>query len=168
MSLAKGPFDLSWGSTTLAGVESLDVNYEVASEEKSTVQGTTYTLFGAHKASVEITLLDTDVASLAAVLPQYKVNNSATLSTGETVSNTAGAIDIVPGGCDTVATTKSLIVTSCGTPGQVFRLVNASTEISGVDIDSVLRTVKVKFTGNPTVGEATIQFYQEGAVAGVS
>jgi hypothetical protein len=168
MALAKGPFDVQWGSTLLAGVESLDVSYDVASEEKSTIQGTTYTLYGAHKVTVEITLLDTDVPSLKAVLPQYGVNNGATLSTGETVSNVAGAIDLVPGGCTSVAPMKSLIVTSCGAPGEVFRVVDASTEISGIDIDSVLRTVKVKFTGNAPTGQATVQFYGEGAVAGVS
>lgn len=168
MSLAKGPFELEWNGNTLAGIESVDVTYDVSSNDIESVQGVTYTLFGAHKATVEITLLETDIASLAAVLPQYYVANGGTLSTGETVVSAAGAIDVVPGGCEAGAETASLIVTSCGNPGQVFRMVNATTEISGVALEDNVRKVSVTFTGAPTVGQSTIQFYAEGAVAGVS
>jgi hypothetical protein len=167
-TLVKGPFELEYNSTILSGIEAVGFTYSVKSTEFESVQGQTYTAFGAHKAEAEITLLETDVASIAAVLPQYHVANGATLSSGEVVSSPAGAIDLVPGGCDATAPTASLIITSCGNPGQVLRMLNASAEISGVEIDSTVRKVKVKFTGQPVGGEATIQFFAEGAVAGIS
>lgn len=167
MALVKGPFDLQWGSDTLAGIEALDVTYEVSSDDLETIQGNTYTIFGGHKVSAEATFLESDVASLAVVLPQYFVANAGTLSTGETVSDPAGAIDIVPGGVASPET-HGLIITGAGSPGQVARIVNASTEISGFEIDKTIRKVKVKFSGEAGVDQATLQFFKEGAVSGVS
>lgn len=168
MATVKGPFTLEWNDDTLVGVESIDTTYDVASTDRESVQGVTYTIYGAHKATVEIPLLESDVPSLAVVLPQYYVANGGTLSTGETVVSTDGAIDVVPGGCEVGQEASSLLITSCGNPGQVFRLVNATSEISGVSHDDGLRVVSVIFTGTPEPGQATIQFFKEGTVAGVS
>jgi hypothetical protein len=163
--LAKGPFELQWNNGVLAGIETVAVTYTVKEDDLESVQGNTYTVFGAHKAGVEITLLETDVPSLAIVLSQYYVPMGGVLSTGETVTDVDGAIDIVPG---QESDPHSLIITSAGNPGQVVRLLEATTEISGMDITGTLRTLKVKFTGTPDQGKATMQFFKEGAIAVVS
>lgn len=163
--LAKGPFDLTWSASTLAGIENVAVSYGVKEDSLESVQGLTYTVFGAHKAGVEITLLETDIPSLSAVLPQYHVANGGLLSTGETVADPDGAIDIVPGA---ESAAHSLIITSAGNPGQVVRLLLATTEISGIEVTGTIRKVKIKFTGTPDQGKATIQFFKEGSVANVS
>lgn len=168
MALAKGPFDLRWGDNVLSDVEELEVEYDVDTEDFQTIQGRTYEISGSHKASATLTLLSNDVPALAAVLPQYHVQNGGVLSTGETVSEANGAMDIVPGGCDVSSVYNDLTIASCGNPGQVFRIVNARTEISGVEFDNKLRRVMVRFIGESPQDEATIQFFEEGSVAVVS
>jgi hypothetical protein len=166
--LIKGPFDLQWGGNVLAGIDSVSASYKVNSTDYETVQGNDYTVYGSHKATIEIELIETDIASIAAVLPQYFVANGGTLSTGETVTDVNGAIDIVPGGLITPPA-HGLIINSSGSPAQVARLVNATTEISAFDIDgSKLRRLKVMFTGTPATNEATMQFFKSGAISGVS
>lgn len=165
MSLVRGPFDLAYGANVLAGVESLDVSYDVASDDFETLQGQTYEVSGAHKVTVTATFLETDVASLSAVLPQYFVANGGTLSTGETVNDADGAIDLVPGGCDAEVTTTDLVITSCGNPGNVLRIPDCTTEIDSIEVDKV-RKVSVKFKGESTA--ATVQMFEEGAVTIVS
>lgn len=168
MSLVKGPFDLQWGSNLLAGINSVKTTYKVNSSNYETVQGNDYTVYGSHLATIEIELIETDIASLAAALPQYFVANGGTLSTGEIVTDVNGAIDIVPGGLITPPA-HGLIITSSGSPSQIARLVNATSEISAVDIDGAkLRRVSVIFTGSPASNEATMQFFKSGAISGIS
>lgn len=166
MSLVKGPFDLAYGANVLAGVESIDVSYDVDTDDYDTIQGRRYTVSGGHLVTVTATFLESDVQSLRYVLPQYYVANGGTLSTGETVSSAGGAIDVVPGGCATATTTTDLVITSCGNPGHVLRIVDCSTEIDGIDVDNKRRTVTVAFRGESTAG--TVQMFAEGAVTIVS
>lgn len=166
MSLVRGPFDIAYGADTLAGIEDIDISYDVDTDDYNTLQGRVHEIAGAHKVTATATFLESDVASLAVVLPQYFVANGGTLSTGETVNNADGAIDIVPGGCEAVATTTDLVITSCGNPGSVLRLPDCSTEIDTIEIDGKIRKVMVKFKGESDA--ATIQLFAEGAVTIVS
>jgi hypothetical protein len=93
------------------------------------------------------------------------VANGGTLSTGEVVSDTNGAIDIVPG---TTGSVRDLIVVSADNPGQVIRFNDTLSEISGVETTTTIRKIKVKFTVQPSQGQALMQFFKEGAIAGIS
>ena len=153
MALVKGPFTLKWGSNTLTNVKEISTNYEV--------DGRTFKIEGAHSASVEVTLLESDVAAIRTILPQYYVAKNAKLSTGETVNNDAGAIDIVAAKCDTTTTSYDLDIVSCN--GQVTRLVNARSALSSTEFeDNVVRTVTITFTAEPKAGQAALQFFGDG------
>lgn len=168
MSLVRGPFELKWGDNVLADVESIDITHEVDSEDYETIQGKTYTIDGAFKVNVVITLLASDIAALAAVLPQHFVANGAVMSTGETVSNADGAIDVVAASCTTSTVKNPLDIISCGNPGLVLRVVDARTRLDGVEIDNKVQKVRVMFIGEAPGDEATIQFFKENSIHVVS
>ena len=161
MALVKGPFTLKWGSNTLTNVKEISTNYDVESSDFKTLDGRTFKIEGAHSASVEVTLLESDVAAIRTILPQYYVAKNAKLSTGETVNNEAGAIDIVAAKCDTTTTSYDLDIVSCN--GQVTRLVNARSALSSTEFeDNVVRTVTITFTAEPKAGQAALQFFGDG------
>lgn len=161
MALVKGPFTLKWGSNTLTNVKEISTNYDVESSDFKTLDGRTFKIEGAHSASVEVTLLESDVAAIRTILPQYYVAKDAKLSTGETVNNDAGAIDIVAAKCDTTTTSYDLDIVSCN--GQVTRLVNARSALSSTEFeDNVVRTVTITFTAEPKAGQAALQFFGDG------
>lgn len=166
--LVKGPFDLKWGDNVLAGVESISVEYEQDSDEYETIQGETFEVDGAIRAAVEVTFLHSDRGSLAAVLPQYFVANGEVLSTGETVDEANGALELIRSTCDTSEVYNNLDIISCGNPGEVLRLVNARTRVSAVEVDNRLRMVTVRFIATPASGDAYLQFFEEGSIATVS
>ena len=168
MALVRGPFNITWGGNTLLNVEEISVDYEQDSEDYSTVQHQTFQVDGPIKSSVSLTLLASDVAALAVVLPQYHVANGGTLSTGERVSEANGAIDIKAAQCGTTPVYNDLDVVSCANPGHVFRLVNARTKLDSIEFDDKLRKVVVQFIGEPGAGEGNIQFFKYGTVAVVS
>lgn len=158
MSLVKGPFTIKWGSNALLDVSELGFNYDVASNDYETLDGRTYTVEGAITASVDLTLLSSDVPALATIFPQYFVAKGGTLSTGEKVTSEDGAIDIVAASCDTTASKYDLEITSCN--GETTRLVKARTSLSAVDFaDNAVRTVQVTFRGEPESGEGIVQFF---------
>lgn len=161
MALVKGPFTIKWGNNTLLDVSELGFNYDVATNDYETLDGRTYTIDGAITASVDLTLLASDVSALATIFPQYFVAAGGTLSTGETVdAQSDGAIDIVAASCDTTSSNYDLEITSCN--GEVTRLVNAKTSLSAIDFaDNAVRTVQVTFRGEPGTGEAAVQFFQK-------
>jgi hypothetical protein len=165
--IVRGPFEVSWNNNTITDVEELGVDYSVDTSDYTTVGGKTIEVAGPHKVVVTMTLLGTDVESLAAVLPQYEVGDGGTLSTGEAVSG-SGAIDVVPGGCGLATVYSDLDVTACGINPQVFRVVNARTEIDSVEIDSSkIRKVLVRFIGEAAEDEATVQFFAENDITPV-
>lgn len=168
MALARGPFDVEWGANTLTQIEEIEVEYEQDSEDYTTVQHQTYELDGPIKASATLTFLSTDVAALAVVLPQYHIANGEIMSTGETVNDAAGAIDVSALSCDTTPVYHDLDIISCGNPGQVFRLVNARTKLESIEFDDKIRKVMVKFIGEPASSEGNVQFFKEGTIAVVS
>lgn len=166
--LIKGPFNLKWGANTILDVEEISIEHTIASDEFETVQGNVYEIDGAYKCTATITLLGSDIPSLAAILPQHFVANGEILSTGETVTDTNGAIDIVPGSCDESPTYNDLDIMSCANPANVARIVNARTKIDGVEIDGKVQKVTVKFIGEPAANEATLQFFKFGTIHVVS
>jgi hypothetical protein len=169
MALVRGPFDLQWGSNTLKDVSEISVDYSQDSNDYTTVDNRHYAVDGAITASVSLTFLASDVAALAAVLPQYHVANGGTMSSGETVTDEDGAIDVLAASCDTNPIYNDLDVISCGNPGQVFRLKTARTKIDSMEIaDNAVRTVTVMFIGEPAQGVGAIQFFTEGTIASAS
>lgn len=168
MALVRGPFNITWGGNTLLNIEEISVDYEQDSEDYSTVQHQTYQVDGPIKSSVTLTLLASDVPALAVVLPQYHVANGGTLSTGETVSEANGAIDIKAAQCGTNPVYNDLDIISCANPGHVFRLVSARTKLDSIEFDDKIRKIMVQFVGEPAQGEGNIQFFKSGTIATVS
>ena len=155
--LVRGPYTLKWGENTIEGVTEISLNYDVATNDYETVQGQTFTVDGAITASVELTLLYSDVDSLRLLFPQYYKEKGETMSTGEEVLADEGAIDIEAAKCGETDVLYPLDILSCN--GEVFRLTNAKTSLSGMDIDgAAARTVTVTFRGMPA---------DEGAIASV-
>ena len=167
--IARGPYTIQWGENTITNVTEIAVNYDVATNDYETVQGQNYTFDGAITASVDLTLLASDVATLRVIFPQYYVQPGGTMSTGETVSDESGsegAIDIVAAQCDTTDILYPLDIISCN--GEVFRLVNAKTSLSSVDIDGTgARTVQVTFRGMPAEGSTvgSVQLFAQGTLS---
>lgn len=164
----RGPFDIKWGDNVIADIEELDLEHTIDSEDYQTVQGRTLEIDGSYKATVILTLLASDIPALAAILPQYFVPNGGILSTGETVNNAAGAIDIKPAACDDDIVFNNLDIISCGNPAQVLRITHARTKIEGVEIDNKVQKVMVKFVGEALPSEATMQFFRENTINVVS
>lgn len=156
--LIKGPFSLKWGDNAIVDVSEVGFNYDIATNDYETIDGRTYTIDGAITASIEVTLLSTDVDALSQLLPQYYVAAGEKMSTGETAPE-GGAIDIVAASCDTTTTNYNLDIISC--TGDVTRLVNAKTSLSTVELaDNSLRTVTITFRGEPEQGQGIIQFFK--------
>lgn len=168
MALVKGPFTLRWGDNELTNIETIEVEHTVDSEEFPTIQGQNIEVDGNYKATAIITLLASDIPALAAVLPQNFVANGGTMSTGETVNNADGAIDIKAGSCALSTVYNNLDVESCDSVANVFRIVNARTKIEGVEISDKIQKVMVKFVGEPASDEASIQFFKKGTISVVS
>lgn len=168
MALIRGPFNLKWGDNVLADVEEIEIEHTIDSEDYTTVQGRTLEVDGSYKATVTVTLLNSDIQALAAILPQHHVANGQEMSTGETVNYANGAIDVVPLECDESTVYNHLDIISCANPANVFRLVNARTKIDGVEIDDKIQKVMVKFVGEAEQAEATIQFFKQGTINVIS
>lgn len=159
--LVKGPFSIKWGENPILDVSEIAFNYDVATNDYETVDGRTYTIDGAITASIELTLLSSDVEALSTILPQYYVAEGKKMSTGETAPE-GGAIDIVAASCDTTNTNYNLDIISCA--GEITRLVNARTSLSTVEIaDNSLRTVTITFRGEPAQGKGIIQFFKNAS-----
>jgi hypothetical protein len=165
--IIRGPFEIKWGANTITDVESIKVDYSVKTTEYETLDGRTTEIDGAHKVSATIMLLASDIPALAAIFPQYFVAQGAAMSTGEVVANSAGAIDVVASDCDTAIVYNNLDISACGTPANVVRIVNARTKMETVEIDKVQK-VAVKFIGETAQDEATLQFFKEGTLGGIS
>lgn len=168
MSLIRGPFEIKWGDNVISDVEEVDFSYERDSEDYTTLDGRTLEVSGSRKVTATLTLLSSDVQTLAALLPQHFVANGGVMSTGETVSTAVGAIDVAPAACDEAIVYNNFDIISCGAPGQVLRIVNARTELEDVDIDDKLQKVMVKIIGEAALGEGVVQFFKENSVNVVS
>ena len=166
--IIQGPFTLTWGANTLEDVEDVKVDFSQDETDYKTVQFQTRTITGAMKASISITLLKGDIAALGAIFPQYLVVNGETMSTGETVTDAEGAIDIKAAACDAEETFNDLEIEACDDPGLVLRLVNANAKLDSVEIDGKILKQVVKFNGQPEDTEAILQFFNRGSLGEVS
>lgn len=163
MALVKGPFSIKWGSNPVLDVEEIEFEYDVESNDYKTIDGRTIKVEGAITASIGLTLLSTDVASLRTILPQYYVANGSKLSTGETVTDEAGAIDLKAASCNTTATNYPLDIESC--TGEMTRLVNTRPTISGMEFaDNSVRKVTITFNAEPAQGHAVLQFFKKNGL----
>jgi hypothetical protein len=161
MSLVKGPFNFKWGNNQVNNVSDISVDYTVDTSDTTTLDGNKFIVQTGMSATVTLTLLENDIASLATLLPQFYKAQGGTLSTGETVANAAGAIDVTAASCTTSDVFNQLDIYACGTNAQVLRLVRARTQIDSVDLADGLRTVAVQFIGEPASGDAVIQFLND-------
>lgn len=168
MSLVKGPFRIKWGDNVVEDISEITVDFEVDSEDYPTVDGRSYTINGAKKMGVTLQLLRSDIPALSALLPQYFVPNGGIMSTGETVNNADGAIDLSAAACDASEVHNNLDIISCGSPAQVTRLVNCRTDFETIDIDDKIQQVSIRFIGEPAYGEGLVQFFREGSLNVVS
>jgi len=165
MAIVKGPFNLKWGNNVLVDVESVDLSFEQESNDYTTVDGRKFTIKGAISASATITLLASDAATLAPIVPQFARAAGATMSSGETVAEGKVAIDVLAGDCTSESSKYDLDIESCGNPGEVLRLKSCSTSISSMDLENnQVRTVEITFTGEPAQGIAAIQAFEKGAL----
>ena len=159
--IIKGPFSFKWGANTLNNVSEASIDYAVESSDTTTLDGRKYMIQTGMSATVSLTLLDNDIASMATILPQFYVAKGAVLSTGETVTQDAGAIDIKAASCTTSDVFNQLDIYACGTNAQVLRLVRCRTQIDSIDIGDGLRTIAVQFIGEPDTGDAVVQLLQD-------
>lgn len=167
MPIVKGKWQLIWNGNLIDDIEEIEVNYERSSDDYETVQYLTRTVYGSTKADVGLTVLATDVPVLGALLPQYLVPQGGTLSTGEAVTSANGAIDVISN-CEDAPVYGDLDIISCGDPGEVFRLVNAYTELDSVEFDGKVRKVVVRFIGEAPADTASVQFFEENGINPVS
>jgi hypothetical protein len=161
MSLVKGPFNFKWGANSINNVSEVSFDYTVDTNDTTTLDGNKFTVQTGMGTNVSLTLLDNDIASLAMLLPQFYVPMGGTLSTGETVTQSQGAIDVAAASCTTSDIFNQLDIYACGTNAQVLRIPRARTQIDSVDISDGLRTVTIMFVGEPQSGGAVVQFLQD-------
>lgn len=168
MGRVHSPFTIKWGDNTIVGVENVDVTYTINDSSYNLLDNRVVRIDGAREAIAQVTLLETDVASLAALLPQNFVDNGGVMSTGETVSEANGALDFTASDCGASIVHNDFDVIGCGAPGEVFRLVNARSRFSSVEVDGTIMKVIVEFIAEPANGEAAIQRFKDGTISVVS
>ena len=166
--IVRGPFTIKWGDNEATDVEALDIEHEIDSEDFTTLQGRTVEIDGSFKASATMTSIDASIPFVAAFLPQHFVANGAVLSTGETVDHAEGAIDVVPKACDEEMIYNNLEIESCANPGQVVRLVNCRTKLESIELTDKIKKVAIKFVGEASTDQATMQFFRAGTISTVS
>lgn len=155
--IIRGPFSLTWGSSTLADIESIEIEHEISTEEYEANSGQTFEIEKSRKTYIKITLLATDIPSLAAVLPQYFVPQSSLMHDGSYVVDSRGAIDVVADDCDTEMIYHKLEIFACANPTESFKVFNCRTVIDSIEIGKV-RKIVVKFIGEPEAGSSLFQF----------
>ncbi len=168
MPIRKGPFTVEWGANNATDVESIDMNFQQDSQDFKTLQGRTVTMDGNKMVSATFTLLGPGIDLLASLLPQYFVANGEIMSTGETVTDLDGAIDVVPRACDEELIYNNFDITDCGNPSMVVRLVNTRTQLEGMDFSEILSKVTIKVIGEAAADEGVIQFFRSGGMAAAS
>lgn len=154
--IVRGPFALTWNGTTLIDIEAVDIEYDTQGEDYESGSGIVFEVERALKASIRLTLLATDITTLAAVLPQYFVPEDGQLGDGNFVFDSRGAIDIIPDNCASEPIYSDLEIVACGDPTERFKLMNARTVIDGFEIGKIRKLV-VKFIGEPAPGHSLIQ-----------
>ena len=160
MAIVKGPFNLIWGKNVLTDVESVDLSFETEGNDYTTMDGRSFSLQRAISASATISILASDAASLAPIIPQFAKMSGATMSSGEIVEYGAVAIDMLADSCEVSEDKYDLDIISCSDPTQVLRLKSCTTSVSGVTFENnQARVIEITFTGEP---DQRIAAYQLG------
>jgi len=148
MSLVTGPFKVRWGSNTITNVEEIEFDYNRNSTDLDTIQGVSINVKGTIQVSVTLTLLSTDIASLAALLPQYFVPAGYPLSNGHIVECEDGAIDIEAATCGSTEVVNDLIIDDCTGEDCGRMTVRATTvDVEDIEFSDNVRKVMVTFRG---------------------
>lgn len=153
--IVRGPFTLTWGGNTLADIESIDLEYDVDTDDYKANSGQVYEINKSIKASIKLTFLATDLASISAVLPQHFKAEGEQLGDGTFVFDERGALDIKPDDCDTEYIYNDLEIAACSEPNESFKLLHARTVIDGFEIGKI-RKIVIKFVGEPGAGQSLI------------
>lgn len=161
MSIIRGPFIIKWGDNEVRQVEEVDFEYEIDADEYVAGSGNTFEIERSNHVSATLTILSTDIDTLSLLLPQHFVLQGGILSTGETVENAPGAMDIIPINCDEDYIYDHLDIISCGNPAQTVRIVNARTRLDGIEVDSKVRKFIIKFIGEPATDQASVQVFNQ-------
>lgn len=160
MAIIKGPFNLVWGKNMLTDVESVDLSFETEGNDYNTMDGRSFSLQRAISASATISILASDAASLAPIIPQFAKLAGSTMSSGEIVEDGAVAIDIFADNCEVSEDKYDLDIISCNDPSQVLRLKSCATSVAGVNFENnQARVIEITFTGEP---DHKIAAYQIG------
>lgn len=155
--IVRAPFTLTYCDAELSCVEDISIDYEVDEQEFECVQGSNFVEQFNTTVEVELTFLETDVASLAAVLPQHFVPAGGTLGDGTVVQCPDGAIDIIAGGCTSSDEPCDLIITPCDDdPCGVTKIHDVVTSISDIDFGDKIRKITVKFSGRVPAGSSVL------------
>lgn len=163
--LIYGPFDVKWGENTIEEVEAVDLSQDAKSDDHETTRGIVIEVDRSIKVSVVLTLLATDIPSLAILLPQHFVPQGGTLSTGEVVVSEDGAIDLIPHKCSEELIYNDLDLTACGNPSQTTRINNARSKLDGFDFSPKIQKVRVKLVGEAPANKAVLQIFKNPYVA---
>lgn len=154
--IVRGPFNLTWGENTLADIEEINIDHDIDSDDYANNSGKVFEVDKSEKIAVGLTLLASDIAALAAVFPQHFVPFGGTLSTGETIDATDGAIDFNLLSCDEIFIYNDLDIVSCGDPGNITRIKHTRTKLETIEIDKIQK-VRVRFISEVSGNEASIQ-----------
>jgi hypothetical protein len=163
----RGPFTIKYGGNTITDIEQATVALTQDTQQKTTLGGIKREFDGPILCTVVIKVMRSDIATLATLLPQYFVPSGQSLSSGELISDSAGAIDI-KALSDNAAVHADLDLISTGSPGQVFRLVDARPKVEAAAFDNYLGVIDVKFIGEPAEGVGSVQMFNNGAVSTIS
>lgn len=164
--LVRGPFTITWGLNTILDIEDFDFSHNIANNDYTNTRGKTFEIDGATKVTITIGLLSTDIPSLAALLPQHYVPFGGVLSTGETVTNSEGAIDAVPHKCADSMLYNNLDIVSCNNPSQITRVINARSKLDSFNISNKLQKVFVRFVSEAPLGQAPVQIINPQSTPG--
>lgn len=157
----RGPYHLYYGGTDVSDVSDLSFDYSPDTQEYTNLLGNKRKITTGASASVSAKVLRSDIPTLAAMLPQYFVAMGEVLSSGETVTNTEGAIDVDLASCSAITFTDDLLIVDC-TGTQAMRYRNVETRIDGQDNnDNALLTWTVVFEASPQSG-APVQLLGAG------
>ena len=165
MALVRGPFNLKWGEDSILDVESIEIDFEIASEEYISNRGVTFELDRSVKVSVVLTLLATDIGALAIVLPQNNIPQGSDLNPGEAIADEEGAFQFLMPALDDQIVYNDLEITPCSDNPQVLRIRNARSKLDGIENDGKVQKVRVKFLGEAGADQAAVQMFRTGTAS---
>lgn len=158
----QGPYKVKYGSLIFEDVTEVSWDYSADTNEQTMIDGRTKTLPTTTTASVDVTLYAADIQTLSVIFPQFAVPAGGTMSTGE-VTEKAAFDALAMSACGQTELVEDLEIIGCKV---TTRLVNAKATISSIDYeDNITQNVTITFTGDPKVGEAIFQMYENDSLS---